>query len=167
MRPAPRSGRCAPPNARKAWPRCGGGGCAGAGAAAARGPRPPLLRRPVRSPDRGRDGHQHRRGQEPRLPRRRRTAPDPGVLLMTSYEPDDGFDALLRDSMQSEADTVMPAGDGLSRIQQRVSARRARLRWLRPTVALGSAAVLAIVGVGAYAAVHGNNGTDRLDSPPA
>src|SRR3954451_3369717 len=143
------------------------GRAAAAAAAAARGPRPPLLLRPLRSPDRRRDGHQHRRGQEPRLPRRRRTAPDPGVLVMTSYEPDDGFDALLRDSMQSEADTVMPAGDGLSRIQQRVSARRARLRWLRPTVALGSAAVLAVVGGGADAAVDGHNGTVRLDSPPA
>ena len=48
---------------------------------------------------------------------------------MSSYEPDDGFDALLRDSMHGEAETVMPAGDGLSRIQQRVASRRARLRW--------------------------------------
>jgi hypothetical protein len=86
---------------------------------------------------------------------------------MTRYEPDDGFDALLSDSMRSEAETVMPAGDGLSRIQQRVTARRARLRWLRPTVALGSAAVLAIVGVGAYAAVHGDGGTATVDTPPA
>src|SRR4051812_22839310 len=85
---------------------------------------------------------------------------------MSSYEPDDGFDALLRDSMHSEADAVMPAGDGLSRIQQRVTARRARLRWLRPTVALGSAVVLAVVGVGAYAAVHGDGGTATVDVPP-
>ena len=85
---------------------------------------------------------------------------------MSSYEPDDGFDALLHDSMRSEADSVMPAGDGLSRIQQRVTARRARMRWLRPTVALGSAVVLAAVGVGAYAAVHGD-GTATIVNPPA
>src|SRR3954447_15294604 len=147
--------------------RRGDGRATAAPASAARGPRPSLLRRPLRSPDRGRDGHQHRRGEEPRLPRRCRTAPDPGVLLMSSYEPDDGFDALLRDSMHGEAETVMPAGDGLSRIQQRVTARRARLRWLRPTVALGSAVVLAIAGVGAYAAVHGGGGTASIDTPPA
>jgi hypothetical protein len=84
---------------------------------------------------------------------------------MSSFEPDDGFDALLRESMHGVADTVMPAGDGLSRIQQRVSARRARQRWLRPTLALGSAAAVAVVAVGAYAAVH-NSGTDKLQTPP-
>src|SRR3954454_7322604 len=145
----------------------GDGGAAATAAPAARGPRAPLLRRPVRSPDRRRDGYQHGRGEKPRLPRRRRTAPDLGVLLMSSYEPDDGFDALLRDSMHGEAETVMPAGDGLSRIQQRVASRRARMRWLRPTVALGSAVVLAVVGVGAYAAVHGDGGTDRVVPGPA
>src|SRR5207302_7568245 len=53
---------------------------------------------------------------------------------------------------------------GLSRIQQRVSARRARLRWMRPALALGSVAVLAVVGVAAYAAVHGK-GTDKVETP--
>jgi hypothetical protein len=84
---------------------------------------------------------------------------------MSTFEPDDGFDELLRSSMHDEADTVVPAGDGLSRIQQRVSARRARQRWLRPTMALGSAAAVAVVAVGAYAAVH-NSGTDKLQTPP-
>jgi hypothetical protein len=86
---------------------------------------------------------------------------------MSTYEPDDGFDALLRDSMRNEAETVMPAGDGLARIQQRVSARRARLRWMRPTLALTSVAVLAIAGIGAYAVVHGDGGTDRVLPVPA
>jgi len=84
---------------------------------------------------------------------------------MSTFEPDDGFDELLRSSMHDEADTVVPAGDGLSRIQQRVSARRARQRWLRPTMALGSAAAVAVVAVGAYAAVH-NSGTATVKVPP-
>ncbi|HET7530591.1 MAG TPA: Gmad2 immunoglobulin-like domain-containing protein [Mycobacteriales bacterium] len=85
---------------------------------------------------------------------------------MSTFDPDDGFEALLRDSMHDQADSVLPAGDGLSRIQQRVAVRRARLRWLRPAAALGSAAVLAVIGVGAYAAVNGNGGTDRVETPP-
>lgn len=84
---------------------------------------------------------------------------------MSTFEPDDGLDALLRESMHEAADTVMPAGDGLARIQQRVSARRARLRWLRPTMALGSAAAVALVTFGAYAAVH-NSGTAKVEVPP-
>ena len=86
---------------------------------------------------------------------------------MSTYDPGDDFDALLRDSMRSEAETVMPAGDGLSRIQQRVTARRARLRWMRPALALGSVAVLAIAGVGAYAVVHGDSDNALVPQPPA
>src|SRR3954464_12985492 len=76
------------------------------------------------------------------------------------------MDALLRESMRGTADTVVPSGDGLSRIQQRVSARRARQRWMRPTMALGSAAAVALVAVGAYAAVHGS-GRDSVKVPTA
>ena len=83
---------------------------------------------------------------------------------MSTFEPNDGFDELLRSSMHDEADTVMPAGDGLSRIQQRVSSRRARQRWLRPTMALGSAAAVALVTIGAYAAVH-DSGKARVEVP--
>ena len=85
---------------------------------------------------------------------------------MTSFEPDDGIDALLRDSMRGAADTVMPSGDGLSRIQQRVAGRRARLRWMRPAMALGSAALVGLVAVGTYAAVHGG-GTATVKTPIA
>jgi hypothetical protein len=53
---------------------------------------------------------------------------------------DDRLDALLRDTLRHEADGVQPAGDGLARIQQRVATRRARLAWLRPAMAVGSAA---------------------------
>jgi hypothetical protein len=60
----------------------------------------------------------------------------------------------------------MPAGDGLSRIQQRVTARRSRARWTRPAFALGTAAIVGAVGVGAYAVTHGN-GTDQVGVVPA
>src|SRR3954452_1430635 len=144
------------------------GGPAAASATPARGCASPLLLRPLRSTDRRGHGHQHRRGQEPRLPWRRRAAPELGVLLMSTFDPNDGFGELLRSSMRDEADTVMPAGDGLSRIQQRVAARRARLRWMRPAAVLGSAALLAGVSIGAYAAVHGDGGTDQIQpAPPA
>jgi hypothetical protein len=81
-----------------------------------------------------------------------------------SDDRDDRIDELLRSAMNDEAETIMPAGDGLSRIQQRVTARRHRLRWMRPAAALGSAAALALVGVGAYALT--TNGTDKLHTGP-
>ncbi|HEX4654747.1 MAG TPA: hypothetical protein VH274_03275, partial [Mycobacteriales bacterium] len=73
----------------------------------------------------------------------------------------DDFDELLRSALRDEADTVTPAGDGLARIQQRVQNRGARSRWLRPTLALGSAAILAGVGVGAAIFVN-NSGDDTV-----
>jgi hypothetical protein len=81
---------------------------------------------------------------------------------MNPNDPDDRFDALLRDSMHREAETVMPAGDGLSKIQQRVTTRRSRARWTRPAFALGTAAIVAVVGVGAYAVTR-DNGKDVVD----
>lgn len=52
-------------------------------------------------------------------------------------------EARLRDVLRQEAEQVAPAGDGLSRIQRRVAARRARARWLRPALAVGAAAIIA------------------------
>ena len=80
----------------------------------------------------------------------------------------DDFDALLRSALQDEADTITPAGDGLSRIQQRVQQRGFRQRWMRPALALGSVAALAVIGIGA-AVVIGNSGDDKVvlgDSSP-
>jgi hypothetical protein len=80
----------------------------------------------------------------------------------------DDFDALLRSALQDEADTITPAGDGLSRIQQRVQQRGLRRRWMRPALALGSVAALAVIGIGA-AVVVGNSGDDKVvlgDSSP-
>ncbi|MDQ6873595.1 MAG: hypothetical protein M3042_00820 [Actinomycetota bacterium] len=59
----------------------------------------------------------------------------------------DELDRLLRDTLESQAQSYEPAGDGLTRIRARVDARRSRLRWLVPSVALvgASAAVAAIL----------------------
>ena len=72
------------------------------------------------------------------------------------------LEALLRDALHEEAGTVVPAGDGLSKIQHRVRERRFRRRWMVPAAALGSAVVLAGAGVGAYALVHGIGGNDTV-----
>ena len=73
----------------------------------------------------------------------------------------DDFDELLRRSLRDEADTITPSGDGLSRIQQRVQQRGLRQRWLRPALALGSVATLAVIGIGAAVLVN-NSGDDKV-----
>src|SRR5205823_5404249 len=121
-------------------------------ATSARGARPALLRRPFRSPDRRRDGHQHGRGEEPRLAGRQRPARTSGALVMTfPRDPDSSLEELLRSALVGEADAVSPAGDGLARIQARVSSRRSRRFWLRPVVVVGAAAVVGGAGFTAYA----------------
>lgn len=82
-------------------------------------------------------------------------------------EHDARLEALLRDALREEAETVVPTGDGLSRIQHDIRARRARRRWLQPALALGSAAALVLVGVGAYALVNNDNGHQTVKVPPA
>jgi hypothetical protein len=78
----------------------------------------------------------------------------------------DDFDELLRSALQDEADTITPGGDGLARIQQRVQQRGVRARWLRPALALGSAAVLAGLGVGAAIFVnHSGDDSVQITSP--
>lgn len=59
----------------------------------------------------------------------------------------DELDRLMRDTLESHAQSYEPAGDGLTRIRTRVQTRRSRLRWLVPAVALlgASAAVAAIL----------------------
>jgi hypothetical protein len=60
--------------------------------------------------------------------------------------------------MHEEAETVVPRGDGLSTIQSRVAGRRARQRWLRPALALGSAVAVLAVGIGVYAVTNDGDG---------
>lgn len=52
----------------------------------------------------------------------------------------DDFDRLMRDTLEQEAQSYEPSGDGLTRIRSRIAARRNRLRWLLPGVALAAAA---------------------------
>ena len=61
------------------------------------------------------------------------------------------LEELLRTSLYDEAETIVPAGDGLSRIQGRVTTRRARAAWWHPMAALGGVAVVAVAGFAAYA----------------
>ena len=56
--------------------------------------------------------------------------------------PDNDFERRLAEVLHAEAHTVTPAGDGLVRIRERIERRRARLRWLRPTLAVATAGAL-------------------------
>ncbi|HUR51279.1 MAG TPA: Gmad2 immunoglobulin-like domain-containing protein [Mycobacteriales bacterium] len=46
----------------------------------------------------------------------------------------------LRDLLRSEADTIVPAGDGLARIRERIARRRRARFWLLPSAAVATAA---------------------------
>jgi hypothetical protein len=78
---------------------------------------------------------------------------------------DSSFDELLRGAMAEEADGIVPAGDGLARIQQRIRNREGRVRWFRPALALSSVAALAAAGVG-VAVLVSNSGNDKLAPTP-
>jgi hypothetical protein len=84
---------------------------------------------------------------------------------MTGHEHDEALEQLLHRTLTDEADGVMPAGDGLSRIRTKIAARQRRLLWLRPAVALGSAAAVAAVAFGAYALVGSGNSNHREIGP--
>jgi hypothetical protein len=75
---------------------------------------------------------------------------------------DGSLEELLRNALRGEADHISPAGDGLSRIQQRVTSRRRRQWWVRPMLALGSVTVVAAAGVGAYVATSHPTQNDSL-----
>lgn len=80
-------------------------------------------------------------------------------------EHDDPDGDMLARALAAEADSIVPAGDGLSRIRERVEQRQRRLRWLRPTLSAAAAAVVAVVVFGSYVLA---GGTDRLrqTNPP-
>lgn len=67
---------------------------------------------------------------------------------MSSNDP---YEDRLRQVLLAEAQTVTPAGDGLSQIRAKVARRQARLRWLRPGLAVVTAASLAGAAVFAFA----------------
>ncbi len=58
----------------------------------------------------------------------------------------DDLDRLLRDTLETEALSYEPRGDGLSRIRSRITERRARRRWLVPSLATAAVAA-AVAGV--------------------
>lgn len=58
----------------------------------------------------------------------------------------DELDRLLRDTLESEALSYEPRGDGLTKIRSRITARRARRRWLVPSLAMAAVAA-AVAGV--------------------
>jgi hypothetical protein len=76
---------------------------------------------------------------------------------------DDRTEDALRRALSAEAGEVSPGGDGLMKIQQRVAARDARLRWMRPALAGGVAVVVIAAGVGGYAIAKNNsNGNAKV-----
>ncbi|MCW2883764.1 MAG: hypothetical protein QOE54_724 [Streptosporangiaceae bacterium] len=87
-------------------------------------------------------------------------------------DPFDEYGEILRRALHAEADSVMPAPDGLERIRERIGDRHRapmagpsrpwRLRrgwfsesWARPLLAAGAAAFVALLAVSAPPAIHG------------
>lgn len=70
--------------------------------------------------------------------------------------PDRGdLEGLLRRALREHADHVVPAGDGLAKIQDRIARRRRRLAWLRPALATLAAAAAAVAIIVVPTFVHG------------
>jgi len=84
---------------------------------------------------------------------------------MASEYDDRDVERLLRATLREEADRLHPAGDGLTRIRERVVNRRRWRTWLTPLVALaGAAAVIAAV-VAAPSYLTGSGSKDRPAQP--
>jgi len=83
---------------------------------------------------------------------------------MSGYDP---FEDRLREVLLAEAQTVTPAGDGLSQIRAKVARRRHLLRWLRPGLAVATAAVLAGAAVFAVSLGDSASRTLKQDQRPA
>ncbi len=83
---------------------------------------------------------------------------------MSGYDP---FEDRLRQVLLAEAQTVTPAGDGLSQIRAKVARRRDVLRWLRPGLALATAAVVAGAAVFAVSLGDSASRTLKQDHRPA
>jgi hypothetical protein len=83
---------------------------------------------------------------------------------MSADDRDVRLEELLRTSLYDEAETIVPAGDGLSRIQGRVTARRTRAAWWHPTAVLGGVAVVAVAGFAAYAMTRSHGQPSSIKS---
>jgi hypothetical protein len=75
----------------------------------------------------------------------------------------DTHEDILRRVLGAEAEQVRPAGDGLDIIRERIEQRRRRLRWLRPTFAVATAAAL---GAAAAIAVALTQSSKQTLQPP-
>ncbi|MDX6288082.1 MAG: hypothetical protein QOG53_3567 [Frankiales bacterium] len=86
--------------------------------------------------------------------------------MSTPRDPDEQYADRLRDVLRAEGDQVVPGGDGLMRIRERVGERQARNRWLVP---VGVAAAVALVagGVAGGLALAGNDDDSAHVLPPA
>lgn len=69
--------------------------------------------------------------------------------------PSDDFERRLADVLLAEAEAVVPAPHGLDRIRRRIERRRARLRWLRPTLAVLGTAAVGTAAVAVFGLAHG------------
>jgi hypothetical protein len=83
---------------------------------------------------------------------------------MSADDRDVRLEELLRTSLYDEAETIVPAGDGLSRIQSRVVTRRTRAAWWQPMAVLGGVAVVAVAGFAAYALTRSPNPPSSIKS---
>jgi len=74
----------------------------------------------------------------------------------------DPYGESLRRALTAEADHVVPAGDGLARIQQRVARRASRLRVLRPALAVLSVLVVLAGGLVTVSLLGDDGGVGEL-----
>lgn len=75
---------------------------------------------------------------------------------------DDRHGDVLARLLHEEADRIVPAGDGLTRIRERVARRRSHSRWLIPSASVVTAAALAAAVFGVYNGLSGNGHPARL-----
>jgi hypothetical protein len=82
--------------------------------------------------------------------------------MSTHY--DDPHGDLLARALRAEAESIVPAGDGLTKIRGRVEQRRSRFRWLIPSASVVTAAALGGIAFGAYSISH-NDDSLRTQQP--
>jgi hypothetical protein len=83
---------------------------------------------------------------------------------VTNYD-DRDVERLLRRALTDAATRLEPAGDGLTKIRERVHGRRRWMRWAKPTLALAGAAALLAGLVAAPAYLLGRGGRPTLVGP--
>ena len=139
--------------------------------APARGARPSLLRRPVRSRHRRRDRHQQGGREEPRLAWHGRPSHHIGEVRMTPPRDRDGMtddllETRLRRALNTEASMVNPSGDGLGRIRAGIAEEQSSIWWRRPALALVAAAFLGLAVGGVAVALSQNDDKTNLPAGP-